>query len=137
MSEKCCSTAGTMLTSRDETPKVVIKSTALSCVRSVVPNPGMVTPIIPFLSSPRASNVLEATNRAKVESNPPKIPIVRDFVPVTLRRWARPEIWILIISSQRSSIRALLAGTKGCGATCLIKSVCLFSVAGRVAFTVK
>ena len=92
-----------------------ISSTALSCVRSVVPKPGIVTPMIPLRSNPSTSNVRTATRRASVESNPPDMPITRFLVFVTCNLCARPLICIFIISSHRESMVSPLPGTKGSG----------------------
>ena len=80
-----------MLTSRTVTPKKFIRSMALLCVRSVVPNPGIVTPIIPFRESPNLSNVCTHTNKANVliynarfVENMPLISFTLKDIPVTL-----------------------------------------------------
>ena len=77
ISAKCCLTAAVIDISREVTFSDFISSTALSCVRSVVPKPGIVTPMIPLRSNPSTSNVRTATRRASVESNPPDMPITR------------------------------------------------------------
>ena len=63
----------------NEQPNVSINLTALIYVRLVVPKPGIVIAIIPFLSKPSLSNVLMQINKAKVESSPPDMPTTTLF----------------------------------------------------------
>ena len=65
-----------MLISRIVIPRLSISTIALLYVRSVVPNPGIVTPIIPLRLNPNLSKVFAATSKASVESKPPLIPIM-------------------------------------------------------------
>ena len=102
ISLKCCIQASFILTSRMVTPNDVIRSTALVCVRSVVPNPGIVTPIIPLRSQPSLSKVFTQTNNASVESKPPDIPTTALLALVCTNRCANPDTCIENISSQRS-----------------------------------
>ena len=102
-----------MLISSDVTCKEVIRETALVWVRSVVPNPGIVMPTIPFRGSPSLSKVFTQTNNARVESNPPEMPSTTVWHPVCTRRLAKPATWIEKISSQRSPNNLSPEGTKG------------------------
>ena len=115
MSRKCWLTLAVILISRILIPRLFIKFKALSCVRSVVPNPGIVTPIIPFRSIFNLSNVFTQTSRASVLSSPPLTPITTVLLFVCTNRLASPATWILNISSQSSAISAD-DGMKGCGA---------------------
>jgi len=63
-----------MFTSLKVHPNFSIIETALVYVLSVVPKPGIVTAIIPFLSRFNLSKALAVTNNANVESRPPEIP---------------------------------------------------------------
>ena len=103
-----------MLTSRTVIPKEFIKSRAFVYVRSVVPNPGIVTPIISLRDHPNLSKVLTHTSNANVESNPPEMPTTALLAAVCTRRWAKPETCIENISSQRS-FNSTPCGTKGWG----------------------
>ena len=77
MSAKCCFTASTIDISLIVTPKARISVRALLYVRSVVPNPGMVIPMIPLRSSFSLSKALAATSSARVLSRPPDTPTTR------------------------------------------------------------
>ncbi len=59
-------------------------------VRSVVPNPGMITAEMPFRSNCRESKARTATNKAKVESSPPDNPIRTDRQAVCCNRLRKP-----------------------------------------------
>lgn len=80
-----------------------VRSTALVCVRSVVPNPGIVTPIMPLRSQPSLSKVFTQTNNANVESKPPDMPTTALLALVCTKRCANPDTCIENTSSQRSS----------------------------------
>ena len=112
MSLKCCRHASLMLISRIVMPNASMSFVALLWVLSVVPNPGIVTPTIPFLSSLSLSNVIADASRARVESNPPEIPMTADFALVCFSRLANPAVCIEMISSQRLS-SSFPCGTKG------------------------
>ena len=103
ISLKCWMQASFMLTSRMVTPNDAIKSTALVWVRSVVPNPGIVTPIIPLRFQPSLSNVFTQTSNASVESRPPDMPTTALLALVCSKRCANPDTCMENISSQRSS----------------------------------
>ena len=75
MSEKCCATAFPIGISRDVTPNAAIRSEAFECVLVVVPSPGIVIPIILFLSQPSLSKARTVTISANVLSSPPEMPI--------------------------------------------------------------
>ena len=113
-SAKCCIQASLMLISTNVAPSFFIISTALVYVRLVVPKPGIVTPIIFERSMPNLSHVFAQTSKARVESNPPLMPNTIVFNPVWCKRVANPDICILNISSQFSSILSY-EGTNGAG----------------------
>ena len=63
-----------MSTSTNVAPRHSISFTALSYVRSVVPNPGMVIPTTVVDGSPAFFTACAETSRASVESSPPDTP---------------------------------------------------------------
>ena len=75
MSAKCCNAASLMEISFVCMPKRRINSNAFWYVRSVVPNPGMVTPNTWVLGIFKKSQALTATNICSVESKRPDMPI--------------------------------------------------------------
>ena len=93
-----------------------------------MPKPGMVMPTIPFLSSPIRSYVPTATSSAKVLSKPPLIPITTFLQPVCFRRFAKPKVWMLKISSMRLSRASLVLGVKGWGEYVLVRSRCWLTI---------
>ena len=97
------------------TPKASQSSTALFLVRLVVPNPGMVIAMIFFMFQDIISNALWVESRARVESNPPDIPIIAFFILAWLMRFIRAWACILTISSHRCVFSWLIEGTKGIG----------------------
>ena len=67
-----------------------------------------------LLSITKSLNVLTITNKAKVESRPPEIPITAFFKLVCSKRFASAEDCMLNISLHLSSLSCSLDGTKGC-----------------------
>ena len=116
ISEKWIFTAFLMSTSTNVAPRHSISFTALSYVRSVVPNPGMVTAMIPLRSLPDKSNARTVTRSARVESSPPEIPTTA-LAFVCSKRFFNPIAWIIRISSHRLSLVFLSPGTNGAGST--------------------
>ena len=77
--------------SRMVVPRLFISSMALLYVRSVVPNPGIVTAIISLWSFFRMSKEWAVTSRASVESSPPEIPITHVVACACSIRLASPD----------------------------------------------
>ena len=82
ISRKWIVTASLILISSNVAPNFFVKFTALLYVRSVVPKQGIVTATIFFLSRPIISNARTVTSKARVESNPPEIPMTTLLHPV-------------------------------------------------------
>ena len=108
-------------------PSFSIRISAFPFVRPVVPKPGMVMPTIPFRSIPSLSKARTVTKRAKVESNPPEMPITAFLQPICSSLVQSPSTWMERISLQRS-FRASPDGTKG-WASSLLRRVFPKSVA--------
>ena len=115
MSRKCCSQAARMEISRRVMPSDAIRARALSCVRSEVPKPGMVTPMMPSRGSFKRSKAAMATMSASVESSPPEMPITARRRPMWRSRSASACDWMRNVSRQRRSRAVASSGTKGCG----------------------
>ena len=99
-------TASAIEISRTSVPRSFMMVNALLYVLSVVPKPGIVTAMIFFVSRPSILKVSTQTSSASVESRPPEIPTTAVLAWACSILFARPAVWILKISSQRSSIVA-------------------------------
>ena len=120
MSLKCCSTAGPIGISIPVTPRAFIRSHALFLVRDVVPNPGIVTPMISLRERPVLSNARAATSRASVLSRPPDMPMITVLQLMWDILLARAETCIASASRHPASISAF--GRNGDGSTYLWNS---------------
>ena len=76
-------------------------------------NPAWSAPGCAARGTARASNVLQATSSASVESSPPETPMATAGLPMCSSRRARPATWVLKISSQRSRNCSWPRGTNG------------------------
>ena len=95
-------------------------------MRSVVPKPGIVTPIIPFLSRLSLSKAKIQTKRASVESSPPLIPITTLLPFMCFKRFTKPRACMFNISLKLWSLSSPV-GIKGCGSIALSSSKTLVS----------
>ncbi len=114
ISFRCWVTAFTIGISFTVTPADFISARALLYVLPVVPNPGMVIPMMFCRGRFSKSKVLTATSNASVESSPPETPMVIVFTPVCSNLLANPAVWMLKTSLKCSSSFSG-DGIKGCG----------------------
>ena len=75
MSLKCCMHASFIDISFIVVPSAFIRFWALEYVRSVVPNPGIVTAMMSLCGLLSMSKAFAVTSSARVESSPPEMPI--------------------------------------------------------------
>ena len=103
ISLKCCMQASFIDMSLIFVPSACISASALLYVRSLVPNPGIVTVVMLLCGNPSRSHALAMTSRARVESSPPEKPITQLFAPVCAIRFASAMLCMSNASSQYSS----------------------------------
>lgn len=101
MSAKCRRQHSEMGISRSSTPRRRHMVTALSCVLSVVPKPGIVTARMSEAGRFSARQAREQMSRASVESSPPEMPMTSRCAQVCSILLARPAVWMEMISSHR------------------------------------
>ena len=124
-----------MLISLSVAPSFSLILTALLYVLSVVPKQGIVTHVIPFLSSPERSNALTVTSSASVESSPPDIPITALLQPVCSSLFLSPYVCMSRISSHLASLSYLSSGTNGALSKNLLSLSSLCIISGQLTYT--
>jgi hypothetical protein len=103
MSFSICRQLGVMSIVIASQPRPATSRSAWLWVRSLVANPGSMTPRMSLRGRPISSIALTHTSSAWVESSPPLTPITALRLPVKRMRVTSPCTWMSKISRQRAS----------------------------------